>query len=492
MALASCLSFSRHLCHGLSSNVPKIQARNANAASLSVVRAQCLGPTERQCHQMHVECICPINSQAIDSWDSEPCVPKPEGVYRLDRATLRCMTCDNYLDGLTSETGQSFAAGDFGCRIYSMPTDADNDGTADGALDVWEPDCLPGEVGAVSNVACPHDSAPEPEPEVGPSFNDPDREVDCGEHGREEGGTCRCDVEENGLKCWQTNRERSNRYPNGNIIEWCSIGMCNMNEEGQMVEASGAQTATPEDCSTTEAGCDIVTQIAYALGVSKQVIYGTWALLLCTGCYVAYSCLCSHDEFDSDNDESVGYDENKLQAKLIKRQKYLPNAPSETEIRALPEKKARNLLLDAEFYRKQEHQNEKARTIEGLQQTNHLRAVHMRCKLYKEHEHDTIKKIKRAGQSVPEVAPSEQVYANIETVIECDPGWAEHLVAKDDEAAMLASVRKLHLKQLKRFTAAAKGAQSRHGPSGLNRLPSCCCSVSQFSTPALFACGQPL
>ena len=38
----------------------------------------------------------------------------------------RCMTCDEYL------VGEGFSAGDFGCRIVSIPTDADNDDVPDG------------------------------------------------------------------------------------------------------------------------------------------------------------------------------------------------------------------------------------------------------------------------------------------------------------------------------------------------------------------------
>lgn len=423
---------------------------------------QCLGPTELQCHQMHVGCVCPINSQPIDGWDTS-CTPKPEGVYRLDGATRRCMTCDEYLSRLTNSDGESFSAGDFGCRVASVPTlgsipinAGDDAAAADGALDVWEADCLPGEVGAVSNVACPHLTAPEPEPEVGPSFVDPDREIDCGPHGRLVGGSCQCEVEDNGLKCWQTNRERSNRYPNGNIIEWCSIAMCNMNAEGELVEASGAQTATPEDCSTTEAGCDVVTQMAYAFGVSKQVIFGTWALLLFSGLFVAYSCLCSHGEYDSDNDESTGYSNDKLKETLLKRSKYLEHAPSESQIDAMSESKARSLLLDAEFYRKKAHHDEKTRIIEDLRSSGKLKDLYMRSRLLKGHEHDMEKKIKKAGGTVEEVVPSLRIYALIEAAIEHDPAWTSSF--KDSEDAMLENVRRLHLKQLQRLARAAKGA----------------------------------
>eukprot|EP01043_Picozoa_sp_COSAG02_P009124 COSAG02_NODE_305_length_25176_cov_30.787455_8_plen_453_part_00 len=411
---------------------------------------QCLGPTELQCHQMQVECICPLNSQPIESWDAS-CTPKPEGVYRLDGETLRCMTCDEFLDSLTG-----FSAGDFGCRIGSLATDADGDGASDGALDVWETDCLPGEVGAVSGAACPHLTAPEPEPEVGPSFIDTDQEVNCGAHGTLVDGSCQCDMEANGLKCWQTNRERSNRYPNGNIMEWCSVAMCNMNSEGQLVEASAAQTATPEDCSTTDAGCDVVTQMAYAFGVSKQVIFGTWALLLFAGCFMAYSCLCSHGEYDSDNDESAGYSDDKLKETLIKRSKYLDGAPTEDQISAMSESKARSLLLDAEFYRKKAHHDEKTRIIEDMRSAGKLHDIYMRSRLFKHHEHDMEKKIRKAGGTVPEAAPSLRVYALIEAAIECDPEWTASF--KDDEAGMLANVRRLHLKPLQRFARAAKGA----------------------------------
>ena len=308
----------------------------------------------------------------------------------------------------------------------------------------------------MSNVACPHLTAPEPEPQAGPTFLDTDQEINCGAHGTLIGGSCQCDVEEDGLKCWQTNRERSNRYPNGNIIEWCSVAMCNMNAAGQMEEASGAQTATPEDCSTTEAGCDIVTQMAYALGVSRGVIFGTWALLLFTGCFVAYSCMCSHGEYDSDNDESAGYSDDMLKNTLIKRSKYLEPSPSEDQIGAMPESKARSLLLDAEFYRKKAHHDEKTRIIEDLCSTGKLQDVYMRSRLLKGHAHDMEKRIHKAGGTVPEAAPTVRVYALIEAVIESDPLWTASF--KDDEASMLANVRRLHLKPLQRFSRAAKGA----------------------------------
>ena len=54
---------------------------------------------------------------------------------------------------------------------------------------------------------------------------DPDADVECGDHGSLVAGSCQCEMP-GGLKCWQTNRERSNRHPNGNIKEWCTIGMC--------------------------------------------------------------------------------------------------------------------------------------------------------------------------------------------------------------------------------------------------------------------------
>ncbi len=158
---------------------------------------QCLGPTEMQCHQMQVECTCPLNSQLIES-----CTPKPEGVYRLDGETLRCMTCDEFLDGMAD-----FSAGDFGCRIGSLATDHDDDD--DGTLDVWEVDCLPGDVGAVSGAPCPHLTALELELE---SFIDTDQEINCGAHGTLVDGSCQCNEGANGLKCWQTNRERSYCY----------------------------------------------------------------------------------------------------------------------------------------------------------------------------------------------------------------------------------------------------------------------------------------
>jgi hypothetical protein len=419
---------------------------------------QCLAPTAQQCHQMHVECVCPVNSQPIDSYVS-PCTPKPEGVYRLDGASRLCKTCDEYLVTIADAGGGAYSAGDFGCRVTALATvsascEADAQCDADGAIDVWEADCLPGEVGAVSGLECLHTTAPEPEPEIGPSFSDPDQEVSCGRHGSLVNGQCQCNVEENGLKCWQTNRERSNRYPNGNIKEWCSIAMCNMNSEGEMVEASGAQVATPEDCSTTEAGCDVVTQLAYMLGVSKGVIVGTWALLLFTGCFVAYSCMCSHGEYDSDNDESVGYSDDKLKETLIKRSKYLEAAPTVDQISAMPEKKARSLLLDAEFYRKKAHHDEKTSIIERLRTTGKLQDVYMRSRLFSGHQHDMEKKVEAAGNKLPEAPPSLYIYALIEAAIESNPDWTGSF--KADEAGMLAGVQRLHLKPLQRFDRAAR------------------------------------
>lgn len=74
---------------------------------------QCLAPTEQQCHQMMVECVCPINSQPIDGWDT-PCAPKPEDVYRLDGATFLCKTCDEHLVSVGPPAGGTYSAGDFG------------------------------------------------------------------------------------------------------------------------------------------------------------------------------------------------------------------------------------------------------------------------------------------------------------------------------------------------------------------------------------------
>ena len=254
---------------------------------------QCLSPTLSQCHEMMVECICPVNGEAIDSWET-PCEPQPDGAYMYDHITQRCLTCDQYLASLPLEPGDPaqptaeeqtgpYEAGDFPCRL----------GGPDG--DQMEIDCVsiaggeaPGiNVGAVSGRACPYPqttveepSEPEPEPEVLP---------DCGEHGHFSGGSCVCDTAEDPetgqmLKCWQTNRERSNRHPNGNIIEWCTIAMCNFDSSGNAVLASGVQAG-----STPDQNMSILADLAKAFGVSPGVVLGAGALILVTSCWLMCS-----------------------------------------------------------------------------------------------------------------------------------------------------------------------------------------------------------
>ena len=171
---------------------------------------------------------------------------------------------------------------------------------------------------------------------------------------------------------------------------------------------------------------------------------------------MAYSCLCSHGEYDSDNDESATYTDDKLKETLIKRSKYLEPVPSEGQIGTMSASKARSLLLDAEFYRKKAHHDEKTRIIEDMRDQGLLQDIYMRSRLLKNHEHDMEKKIRNAGGTVPEDAPSVRIYALIEAAIECAPEWTASF--KDDEAGMLETVRRLHLKPLQRFARAAKGA----------------------------------
>ena len=88
---------------------------------------QCLSPTISQCHEMMVQCVCPVNGEAIDSWET-PCEPQANAVYMYDHSTQRCLTCDQYLAMLPLEpddpaqptaeeqTGP-YAPGDFPCRL---------------------------------------------------------------------------------------------------------------------------------------------------------------------------------------------------------------------------------------------------------------------------------------------------------------------------------------------------------------------------------------
>ena len=260
---------------------------------------QCLSPTPAQCHEMMVECMCPVNGEEIDSWE-DPCERQPAaaGGFMFDHITQRCLTCDQYLaqlpldasdaaDPTAAELTGPYAPGDFPCRL----------GGPDG--DRMEIDCTsiisiteagePGvNVGAVSGVPCPYAavaiepaSAPEPEPEQLP---------DCGEHGSFSEGHCVCDTAEDPdtgetLKCWQTNRERSNRHPNGNIISWCTIGMCNFDEAGNAVLASGAQGSN----GTPDQKMSIVADLAKAFGVSPTVVVAAGLLVVVTSCWLMCS-----------------------------------------------------------------------------------------------------------------------------------------------------------------------------------------------------------
>ena len=252
---------------------------------------QCLSPTPAQCHEMQVGCMCPVNGAAIDSWES-PCTPEPENSYLYDHLTRRCLTCDQYLAQLpvaaadpsaptaVEQTGP-YSAGDFACRL----------GGPDG--DRVEIDCVSGDVGAVSLVACPYAVVPAPPP---PTVPEPEPEVvpDCGPHGLFSDGSCACETGVDPttgetLKCWQTNRERSNRHPNGNIKEWCTIGMCNFDEAGRAVLASGAQAS-----ATPSAALDVVADLAKALGVSPGVVYGAGGLFIIVSCWL----MCSGESSD--------------------------------------------------------------------------------------------------------------------------------------------------------------------------------------------------
>ena len=57
-------------------------------------------------------------------------------------------------------------------------------------------------------------------------------------HGHE---TCHCPPATNAetgedISCWQTNRERSNRWPNGNIKVYCTVGLCDFDNTGAPVQ----------------------------------------------------------------------------------------------------------------------------------------------------------------------------------------------------------------------------------------------------------------
>ena len=254
---------------------------------------QCLSPTLTQCHEMMVECMCPVNGEAIDSWET-PCTRQPDAVYMYDHITQRCLTCDQYLALLPLQPGDPaeptaeeqtgpYAAGDFPCRLggpYGDQMEID-------CVSVAGADALGVNIGAVSGASCPYPQSlveepaePQPEPEVLPN---------CGEHGHFSGGSCQCDTEAHPdtgetLKCWQTNRERSNRHPNGNIIEWCTIAMCNFDSSGNAVLASGAQAG-----STPDENMSIIADLAKAFGVSPGVVVGAGALVLATSCWLMCS-----------------------------------------------------------------------------------------------------------------------------------------------------------------------------------------------------------
>lgn len=96
-------------------------------------------------------------------------------------------------------------------------------------------------------------------------------------------------------------------------------------------------------------------------------------------------------------------------------------------------------MLDAEFYRKKAHHDEKTRIVGELQKQDKVAEVYMRAKLMT-HEHDMEKHIKRKGGSVPEAPPSQQIYATIEALVRADPDYASKF--KSDQATMLKVIQK--------------------------------------------------
>jgi hypothetical protein len=204
----------------------------------------CLVPTRAQCQQMHVQCKCPVNGKSIDK---PPCKKAPAGTYMFDGADGLCKTCDTFITTQKSN-GTSFARGDFPCRLvpsaankdggFSKPNDQNKETQNKTKDDVMEIDCEPGEKGEKSGLTCPHLRTRRNTTSEKTQDFEKTPKISCGPNGKLDSKTklCACTTHKDpktgtDLQCWQTNRERSNRYPNGNIKEYCTVGMCNFDSQ---------------------------------------------------------------------------------------------------------------------------------------------------------------------------------------------------------------------------------------------------------------------
>lgn len=303
----------------------------------------CNSPSPSECGQMYTECFCPATGNAIDNWgDQGACEPDASGAAYATNALLGvCSTCDDYqaaLGTLPKPGGGTFGfmPGDFECELHSE-------------LRTWRLSCEEGVEGAVSGNPCPVGAAASA-PYQPPAREEGSDTLNCG-HGTfdETFGTCVCDTEDDPnteeieeLKCWQTNRERSNRYPNGNIKVWCSVGLCDFDQSGNVIVSSSAQEYVAPGSGYP--GHDVLSPYARQLGVSVQTVYivlcvaivlflcvhrrfsvafalgmdgeaqdwpsayirAQWNLTLRVRRYIMYSCLCGRHkgaEFDSSDEE---------------------------------------------------------------------------------------------------------------------------------------------------------------------------------------------
>jgi hypothetical protein len=195
---------------------------DAAAYSNPMYGLQCMTPTPAQCNQMYGECFCPSTSKAIDNWGEEgPCVPDVAAQYSLNMPIGLCTTCDTFIQDLGKKPDPKnrnrrfgFVAGDFQCRV-------------DPVTKSWALDCDEGDPGAVSRKPCPVGAAASiPLAPTAPAQGN--GTLSCG-HGEFNDALNAC-VCEKGIEpstgkefaCWQTNRERSNRHPNGAHCRSCA------------------------------------------------------------------------------------------------------------------------------------------------------------------------------------------------------------------------------------------------------------------------------
>lgn len=238
----------------------------------------CNSPSPSECEQMYTECYCPATGNTIDNWGDEgPCEPDPSGAaYATNALRGACTTCDEYqasLGLLPHPNGgtHGFVPGDFECEVHEE-------------LRIWRLSCEEGAPGAVSGTACPVGAAASA-PYTPAAPEEGSDTLNCGNGVFDETfGTCVCNTEDDPttpeveeLKCWQTNRERSNRYPNGNIKVWCSVGLCDFDSDGNVVITSTAQEYVAP--ASGYPGHDVLSPYARQLGVSVQTVY----IVLCIG-----------------------------------------------------------------------------------------------------------------------------------------------------------------------------------------------------------------